>query len=164
MRLLGIRVVARHLSNSAGVRILLRHRPLPNQPVTSECFEVAEGGCGPPAAVCAAGGLSGGADELLYCRTLYVSVDPYLRCRFNEDTGVEYTQPYDVGATITSAGIGQVLACGAKAAQQGFAPGDLVLQPFDAWPWATAASVAVAPRRLRRDEPRRPERREPWRC
>ena len=40
---------------------------------------------------CAAGQLS--AADMLYCRTLYLSVDPFLRCRFNESTGVDYTQP-----------------------------------------------------------------------
>ena len=76
---------------STGVRVLLRKRPAANQPVTKRCFELREGGCGPAAAVCAAGQLS--AADMLYCRTLYLSVDPFLRCRFNESTGVDYTQP-----------------------------------------------------------------------
>ena len=73
-----------------------------------------------------------------------VSVDPFLRCRFNESTGVAYTKPYEVGLPLTSAGIGQVLACGGEAQRQGFAAGDLVLQPFDSWPWATATSLPAA--------------------
>ena len=73
------------------MRVLLRKRPAANQPVTERCFELREGGCGPAAAVCAAGQLS--AADMLYCRTLYLSVDPFLRCRFNESTGVDYMQP-----------------------------------------------------------------------
>ena len=129
-------------SLSTGVRVLLRKRPEANQPVTEHCFELREGGCGPAAAVCAAGQLS--APDMLYCRTLYLSVDPFLRCRFNESTGVDYTQPYQLGEPLTSAGIGQVIACGQRASERGFAAGDLVLQPFDAWPWASAVSIPAA--------------------
>ena len=89
---------------STGVRVLLRKRPAANQPVTEHCFELREGGCGPVAAA-----------DMLYCRTLYLSVDPFLRCRFNESTGVDYTQPYQPGEPLTSAGIGQVIACGQRA-------------------------------------------------
>ena len=127
---------------STGVRVLLRKRPEANQPVTEHCFELREGGCGPAAAVCAAGQLS--APDMLYCRTLYLSVDPFLRCRFNESTGVDYTQPYQLGEPLTSAGIGQVIACGQRATERGLAAGDLVLQPFDAWPWASAVSIPAA--------------------
>lgn len=136
----------RHLSTSAsaGLRILLRKRPVANQPVTMDCFDLRKGGCGPPAPVCAAGALGSSSADMLYCRTLMVSVDPFLRCRFNEATGVDYTSPYDLAAPITSAGIGQVLACGSHARLQGFRAGDLVLQPFDAWPWATATSVPAS--------------------
>ena len=119
---------------STGVRVLLRKRPAANQPVTEHCFELREGGCGPVAA----------AEDMLYCRTLYLSVDPFLRCRFNESTGVDYTQPYQPGEPLTSAGIGQVIACGQRASERGFAAGDLVLQPFDAWPWASAVSVPAS--------------------
>ena len=129
-------------SLSTGVRVMLRKRPEANQPVTEHCFELREGGCGPTAAVCAAGQLS--APDMLYCRTLYLSVDPFLRCRFNESTGVDYTQPYQLGEPLTSAGIGQVIACGQRASERGFAAGDLVLQPFDAWPWASAVSIPAA--------------------
>ena len=127
---------------STGVRVLLRKRPAANQPVTEHCFEVREGGCSPAAAVCAAGQLS--AADMLYCRTLYLSVDPFLRCRFNASTGVDYTQPYQPGEPLTSAGIGQVIACGQRASERGFAAGDLVLQPFDAWPWASAVSIPAS--------------------
>ena len=123
---------------STSVRVLLRQRPRPNEAVTVDNFYITHGGCGPPAAVCAAGQLGNSADDLLYCRTLYLSVDPFLRCRFNEITGVDYTKPFEVGAPLSSAGIGEVLACGPRAKERGFASGDLVLQPFDAWPWQTS--------------------------
>ena len=79
----------RHLSTSAsaGLRILLGKRPVANQPVTVDCFDLRKGGCGPPAPVCAAGALGSLSADMLYCRTLLVSVDPFLRCRFNEATG-----------------------------------------------------------------------------
>ena len=139
---------ARLLSSTAagaGVRVLLAKRPLANEPIAMEHLYVRQGGCLPLAPVCAAGSLGSASASDLYCRTLMVSVDPFLRCRFNESTGVEYTAPYEVdGSPLSSAGIGVVLACGVDAAHQGFAAGDLVLQPFDAWPWATAASIPAS--------------------
>ena len=67
----------------------------------------------------------------LLVKTLYLSTDPYLRCRFNADTGVPYTQPFCVGKPICSAGIGLVLHSDVP----GYCPGDLVLEGFDSWPW-----------------------------
>ena len=46
----------------------------------------------------------------LRCTTLLLSVDPFLRCRFNADPGVAYTSAYEIDAPIASAGIGIVNA------------------------------------------------------
>jgi hypothetical protein len=43
------------------------------------------------------------------CETLILSVDPYLRCRMNDDTGVDYTHPYTIGEAMSSGGVGRVI-------------------------------------------------------
>ena len=65
--------------------VVLASRPLPGAAVTPQCFETrpfvhAERGVRhvPPGSV--------------LCHTTLLSVDPFMRCRFNEDTGVDYTQ------------------------------------------------------------------------
>ncbi|EOD26633.1 prostaglandin reductase-like protein [Emiliania huxleyi CCMP1516] len=82
------------------------------------------------------------APHEVLCRTVYLSVDPFLRCRFNASTGVDYTQPYALGEPIASAGIGEVLQVGD--AVRGPAPGDLVVEPFDSFPWQSVAVLEAA--------------------
>mmetsp|Transcript_19902 Transcript_19902/g.25815 ORF Transcript_19902/g.25815 Transcript_19902/m.25815 type:complete len:363 (+) Transcript_19902:90-1178(+) len=67
-------------------------------------------------------------------RTLFLSVDPYMRCRFNEDTGVEYTKPFALGRPITSAAIGEIVHV-SNNVKSDLKKGDLVLEWFDAWEW-----------------------------
>jgi len=112
--------------------VLLRRRPRRNEPVTRECFDIRDDELG----------VSALAAGTIRCRTLLLSVDPFMRCRFNEQTGVDYTKPYAVGAPISSAGIGEVLETGPGA--DGFHAGDLVLQPFDAWPWCSEPVLAAS--------------------
>ena len=64
-------------------------------------------------------------------KTLYMSVDPYMRCRFNISTGVDYTKPYDIDGPIYSAAIAKVISSDFDK----YKPGDLYLEFFDAWPW-----------------------------
>lgn len=78
--------------------------------------------------------------SLLTIAASAVSVDPFLRCRFNEDTGVDYTAPYEVGGLISSAGIGVVEEVPEGDGESGgLRVGDVVLEPFDSWPWADRA-------------------------
>ncbi|XP_038865768.1 prostaglandin reductase 2 isoform X1 [Salvelinus namaycush] len=41
-------------------------------------------------------------------RTLFLSVDPYMRCRMNEDTGAEYLAPWGLSACVDGGGVGVV--------------------------------------------------------
>ena len=123
-----MRVGRRFASSSAGTRVLLRSRPQSGAAVSVNDFEVARS--------TTSEGLQ--SNELL-CETLVLSVDPFLRCRFNESTGVDYTLPYQIGRPITSAGIGVVLDSGSEV--RDVQPGDLVIEPFDSWPWAERCRV-----------------------
>ena len=46
----------------------------------------------------------------IVAKTLYLSVDPYMRCRFNSDTGVDYVKPFAIGSPVTSAAVSISLA------------------------------------------------------
>lgn len=62
-------------------------------------------------------------------KTLYLSVDPYMRCRMNEDTGAVYLTPWTIGEPPVGGGVGKVVRSGS----QKFQVGDVV-QSF-VWPW-----------------------------
>ncbi|XP_066540606.1 prostaglandin reductase 2 [Hoplias malabaricus] len=64
-------------------------------------------------------------------RTLYLSVDPYMRCRMNEDTGADYLLPWKLGVCVDGGGVGVVEA----SKNQTFAIGDIVTS--FTWPWQT---------------------------
>jgi NADPH-dependent curcumin reductase CurA len=61
-----------------------------------------------------------GAGELL-ARTIYLSLDPYMRGRMNE--GPSYARPVALGEVMTADTVGQVV----RSNLAGFAPGDLVV-------------------------------------
>lgn len=64
-------------------------------------------------------------------KTLYLSVDPALRCRMNESTGVAYMNPWVPGQPIDGlGGVGLVI----HSSTSRFQEGDLVHGTF-AWPW-----------------------------
>ncbi|KAG7257118.1 hypothetical protein CRUP_012478, partial [Coryphaenoides rupestris] len=64
-------------------------------------------------------------------RTLYLSVDPYMRCRMNEDTGADYLTPWKLSECVDGGGVGVVEASRCE----GLTQGDVVTS-FN-WPWAT---------------------------
>ena len=97
-----------------GVSVCLRRRPAVGEAVSAACFE----------------SVAIGAARYRY-RTLFLSVDPFLRCRFDASTGVDYTAPYERGGVLQSAG----LAVDEQMRQ-------VVVQAFDSWPWATHVSQA----------------------
>ncbi|NXN99858.1 PTGR2 reductase, partial [Rhinopomastus cyanomelas] len=66
-------------------------------------------------------------------RTLYLSVDPYMRCRMNEDTGSDYLLPWQLSEVADGGGIGVV----EDSRYDGLAKGDFVIS-FN-WPWQTVA-------------------------
>uniref|UniRef100_H3DPM1 Prostaglandin reductase 2 n=2 Tax=Tetraodon nigroviridis TaxID=99883 RepID=H3DPM1_TETNG len=72
-------------------------------------------------------------DGEVLVRTLYLSVDPYMRCRMNEDTGADYLTPWQLGERVDGGGVGVVESsrCGALSV------GAVVT--FLNWPWQTHA-------------------------
>jgi len=68
---------------------------------------------------------TGDGDVLV--RTLYLSVDPYMRARMSDM--IDRVDPWDVGAPLRAQGIGRVI----ESAHRGFAPGDVVSGHFE---WA----------------------------
>ncbi|KAF7665790.1 hypothetical protein LDENG_00131590 [Lucifuga dentata] len=72
-------------------------------------------------------------DGEVLVRTLYLSVDPYMRCRMNEDTGAEYLAPWQLSECVDGGGVGVI-----KSSRCGdFTEGDVVTS-FN-WPWQTHA-------------------------
>jgi NADPH-dependent curcumin reductase CurA len=65
--------------------------------------------------------LAGPGDGELLVRNLFMSVDPYMRPKMNDVKS--YTPPYEVGAALYGAAVGEVV----ESRVDGYAPGDLVL-------------------------------------
>ncbi|CAJ1074455.1 prostaglandin reductase 2 [Xyrichtys novacula] len=70
-------------------------------------------------------------DGEVLLRTLYLSVDPYMRCRMNEDTGAEYLTPWQLSECVDGGGVGMVESSRCAS----FTKGDVVTS-FN-WPWQT---------------------------
>ncbi|XP_017515999.2 prostaglandin reductase 2 isoform X2 [Manis javanica] len=64
-------------------------------------------------------------------RTLYLSVDPYMRCRMNENTGTDYLTPWQLSQVVDGGGIGII----EESKHTNFSKGDFVTSFF--WPWQT---------------------------
>jgi len=62
-------------------------------------------------------------------KTLCLSVDPYMRCLMNEDSGVGYLTSWDLGKPPSGGGVGTIV----KSRCEGFQEGDIVYS-FQ-WPW-----------------------------
>ena len=62
-------------------------------------------------------------------KTLYLSVDPYMRCRMNDSTGSSYLTPWPLGEPANGGGVGKVL----QSRSEKFQVGD-ILESF-MWPW-----------------------------
>ncbi|XP_003962440.2 prostaglandin reductase 2 [Takifugu rubripes] len=103
-------------------RIVLNSRPGKNGAPVPENFRVEEGTLVPDL-----------EDGEVMVRTLYLSVDPYMRCRMNEDTGTDYLTPWRLSECVDGGGVGVVEStrCGA------LNEGDVVT--FFSWPWQTHA-------------------------
>lgn len=71
-------------------------------------------------------------------KTLFLSVDPYMRCRMNEDTGAEYLQPWPVSEAVDGGGVGLVQASHCSSVSEGD-----VVTSFT-WPWQTLAVLQGA--------------------
>jgi len=107
-------------------QVLLRNRPI-GAPTVGD-FEVVAAPLPAP-----------GEGEIL-CRTIYLSLDPYMRGRMNE--GRSYATPAQVGKPMVGGTVSEVVESG----HPGFARGDFVLG-YDGWQ-AYAASRGVGARKL----------------
>eukprot|EP00924_Labyrinthula_sp_SR-Ha-C_P001633 maker-scaffold_18-snap-gene-4.44-mRNA-1 protein AED:0.01 eAED:0.01 QI:61/1/1/1/1/1/2/170/427 len=113
-------------------QVLLKSRPLANCPVTTENFVVENSASIVP------------RENEYEFRTLFLSVDPYMRCRFNEDTGVDYTKPYEIDEPVSSASISQVIKVPTSSSL--FKKDDIVLEFFDSWPWKSTYNTSDSSR------------------
>ncbi|KAK1339345.1 hypothetical protein QTO34_020028 [Cnephaeus nilssonii] len=64
-------------------------------------------------------------------RTLYLSVDPYMRCKMNEDSGSDYLAPWQLSQVVDGGGIGII----EESKHTNFTKGDFVTSFY--WPWQT---------------------------
>lgn len=70
-------------------------------------------------------------DGQVLVQTLYLSVDPYIRSRMNENSGVDYAPAWNIGETINGPAVGSVIESKAKELKEG----DLVTSKGLEWPW-----------------------------
>uniref|UniRef100_G3PB23 Prostaglandin reductase 2 n=1 Tax=Gasterosteus aculeatus aculeatus TaxID=481459 RepID=G3PB23_GASAC len=75
------------------------------------------------------------ADGDVLVRTLCLSVDPYMRCRMNEDTGVDYVTPWQLSECVDGGGVGVV-----ESSRCGLCVEGDVVTSFN-WPWQTRAVI-----------------------
>lgn len=108
-------------------KVVLNSRPGTNGEAVPENFKVEEASL--PAEI---------SSEQVKVKTLCLSVDPYMRCRMNEDTGVDYLKPWQISQTIAGIGVGAVV----DSRHPSFTSGDIVTL-FD-WPWQTEAIVEAS--------------------
>ncbi|XP_069773418.1 prostaglandin reductase 2 isoform X2 [Narcine bancroftii] len=74
-------------------------------------------------------------DGQVKVHTRFLSVDPYMRCRMNEDTGADYLYPWQVSEVVDGGGVGVV----EESKHPMFQKWDIVTS-FN-WPWQTQAIV-----------------------
>ncbi|KAL5008411.1 hypothetical protein ScPMuIL_013992 [Solemya velum] len=102
-------------------RTILQSKPGVNKEPVEENFKYEE--CSYPDAELKTG-------EILV-KTLYLSVDPAMRCRMNDDTGVQYMTAWKIGETIQGlGGVGVII----NSQHPDFKGGDIVESSFN-WPW-----------------------------
>lgn len=77
-------------------------------------------------------------DGEILVKTLYLSVDPYMRCRMNDDTGADYLRPWPLSESVDGGGVGLVQSSLCSS----FSEGDLVTSWN--WPWQTHAILQGA--------------------
>ncbi|XP_020895002.1 prostaglandin reductase 2 [Exaiptasia diaphana] len=77
-------------------------------------------------------------DGEIVAKTLYLSVDPYMRGRMNDHIGTtlshlsSYIEPWSLGEPLSGGGVGVVV----ESKCDGFVKGDIVQAPFPGfWPW-----------------------------
>uniref|UniRef100_A0A8C6PIX8 Prostaglandin reductase 2 n=1 Tax=Nothobranchius furzeri TaxID=105023 RepID=A0A8C6PIX8_NOTFU len=103
-------------------RVVLNSRPGKNGEPTPEHFRLEETSL-----------VSDLNDGEVIVRTLYLSVDPYMRCRLNEDSGSDYLAPWQLSECLDGGGIGVVETSHCSTCSEGD-----VVTSFN-WPWQTHA-------------------------
>ncbi|XP_015275572.1 PREDICTED: prostaglandin reductase 2 isoform X3 [Gekko japonicus] len=101
-------------------RVVLNSRPGINGVPTTENFRMEEATL-----------LDKMSEGQVKVRTLYLSVDPYMRCRMNENSGSDYILPWKLSEVASGGGIGIV----EETKDACFSIGDFVTS-FN-WPWQT---------------------------
>ncbi|XP_005561797.1 prostaglandin reductase 2 isoform X3 [Macaca nemestrina] len=101
-------------------RVVLNSRPGKNGNPVAENFRMEE--------VCLPDNINEGQVQV---RTLYLSVDPYMRCRMNEDTGTDYITPWQLSQVVDGGGIGII----EESKHTNLTKGDFVTSFY--WPWQT---------------------------
>lgn len=69
-------------------------------------------------------------DGEILVKTLCLSVGPYMRCRFNADSGVAYAKSWEIGDTIDASGVGTVI----ESKDNSHCLGDMIYLPM-CWPF-----------------------------
>ena len=111
-------------------QIYLKSRPGPNSPPIESNFAVRQGHIQVDH--------QAGSPWVLV-KTLYLSVDPALRCRMNESTGVHYLTPWLLNETIEGlGGVGEVIETHATS---DFQVGDIVVSKSLKWLWQSRVLV-----------------------
>lgn len=105
-------------------RVLLRSRPVGEPRLTD--FEIVDAPRPVP-----------GEGEIL-CRTIYLSLDPYMRGRMNDVKS--YTAPVELGQAMVGGTVSEVV----KSRHPGFAPGDVVLG-YGGWQTYHVARAGATP-------------------
>lgn len=116
---------SRYFSEMQVQRVVLNSRPGKNGAPVPENFRLEEINLAPDL-----------KDGEVLVRTLYLSVDPYMRCRMNEDTGADYLTPWQISKFVDGGGVGLIDSSRCN----NFAAGDVVIS-FN-WPWQTHAVMA----------------------
>ena len=100
------------------IRVFLRSRPGESNPVSVENFgteTVAIPEC---------------KQGEIVAKTLCLSVDPYMRVRFNADSGVAYAISWQIGQTFDGSETGVVM----QSKDESYQPGDIIHLPM-CWPF-----------------------------
>jgi hypothetical protein len=109
---------------SANRRVLLKRRPV-GEPTPAD-FEIAEAPAPSP------------SDGEILCRTIYLSLDPYMRGRISE--GKSYAASVEPGQVMVGGTVSEVV----ESRHPGFAPGDVVLG-YGGWQQYHVARAGASP-------------------
>ena len=73
------------------------------------------------------------------CETMFLSVDPYMRCMLDENHPQlgEYLKPHALWQTCSGGGVGKVL----ESRNPNFGKDEIIVVPFLGYPWATQTVI-----------------------